>query len=556
MGDTMGDLVREGVVTSGRDRFVPWLAGAFLLIPWLWPFAPGPSSAVVPWLAGATCCIAAWVLAGSTFSRAALVAFAVLVPFAAWQAASPLEPAALGGAIMVVGLAAGVGAWAQRESQVRMLASVWCIAAVVSTVMALLQYFALTGSLTPWVSATDAGTAYANLRQRNQFASLTAIGFAVALWQVRRGVPLAYTLGLAVCFGIGNAASASRTGLVEFLGLAALAVLWPNRSRAQALVASAAIAAYALAAVALPWLLSLASDASGVSVWERVTGPEACGSRSILWSNIAHLIRERPLAGWGWGELDYAHLMTLYPGARFCDILDNAHDLPLHLAVELGLPVALFAAAAAAGCLLRARPWREAGSDRQLAWGVVAIVLMHSLLEYPLWYAPFQIALGLAIGMLWPRDSVLSLRAGQGLVAPVALVALLAYSSWDYVRVSQIYLAPEDRLAAYREDPLPQVRNSWLFREYAAFAELTITPLTRENAKWSYETAIAMLHYSPEPRVIEKAIESATMLGHTDVATMMLLRYRAAFPKEYAHWQKVRAGGGSGEDEPNAPESR
>ena len=28
--------------------------------------------------------------------------------------------------------------------------------------------------------------------------------------------------------------------------------------------------------------------------------------------------------------MDYAHFVTLYPGERFCDILDNAHNLPLH----------------------------------------------------------------------------------------------------------------------------------------------------------------------------------------------------------------------------------
>jgi hypothetical protein len=522
--------------------------GAFLAVPWLWPFAPGPSSAIVPWLAGASCVLAANAIAGASLGRAALIAFVIMVPLAAWQAASPLEPAALGGAIVVIALAAGVGAWAQRDSQLRVVADAWWIAAAISTAMALLQYFALSGALAPWVSGTEAGTAYANLRQRNQFASLTAIGLAVALWQVRRGRPLAFALPLAVWFGIGNAASASRTGLVEFLALSALVLAWPGRSRSQAIVASSAIAAYATAAVCLPWVLSVVSGVTSVSLWERVTGPEACGSRSILWSNIAHLIRERPVAGWGWGELDHAHFMTLYPGPRFCDILDNAHDLPLHLAVELGLPVAILAVVFAGVCLLRARPWREADSDRQLAWCVLAVVLMHSLLEYPLWYAPFQIALGLAIGILWPRDAI-ELRAGRGLALPVVLAAAIGYAAWDYLRVSQIYLAPEDRLASYREDPLPRIRGSWLFHEYAAFAELTITPLTRANAKWTYETALAMLHYSPEPRVAEKAIESATMLGDRAAAADLLARFRAAFPKEHARWLKVQAGTEAPEEE-------
>ena len=51
-----------------------------------------------------------------------------------------------------------------------------------------------------------------------------------------------------------------------------------------------------------------------------------------------------------------------------------------------------------------------------------------------------------------------------------------------------------------------------------------------------YELPGRMLHYSPEPRVIELAIESATMLGDEDEAVLHLARYRAAFPADYAKW--------------------
>ena len=50
--------------------------------------------------------------------------------------------------------------------------------------------------------------------------------------------------------------------------------------------------------------------------------------------------------------------------------------------------------------------------------------------------------------------------------------------------------------------------------------------------------ALELLHYSPEPRVIEQLIESAVMLGQDDGALFYLVRYRAAFPKEHARWAK------------------
>ena len=46
---------------------------------------------------------------------------------------------------------------------------------------------------------------------------------------------------------------------------------------------------------------------------------------------------------------------------------------------------------------------------------------------------------------------------------------------------------------------------------------------------------------SPEPRVIEKVIESAMMLGRDDEALRFLARYRAAFPLEHALWAEANS---------------
>ena len=86
--------------------------------------------------------------------------------------------------------------------------------------------------------------------------------------------------------------------------------------------------------------------------------PEA-HSRLLLWRNVIDLIARHPWAGWGWGELKFAHYSTLYAGPRFVEILDNAHNLPLHLAVELGIPAALLVCGGFGWLVLAARPWRE-----------------------------------------------------------------------------------------------------------------------------------------------------------------------------------------------------
>jgi hypothetical protein len=160
------------------------------------------------------------------------------------------------------------------------------------------------------------------------------------------------------------------------------------------------------------------------------------------------------------------------------------------------------------------------------------------MLEYPLWYSPFQIAFGLAIGIVWPREVIGARRVGVRMLAPGVLTIAVLYASFDYTRVMQIYLPAEERMAGYRDDPLSRIRQSWLFAEHAQFAELTLTPLTRANAQATFKLSGEMLHYSPEPRVIEKRIESALILGRMDVVREQVERYRAAFPKDHALWAR------------------
>lgn len=471
-----------------------------LALPWLWPFTFGPTAAVLPYL-----------------SSALLAALALLI----WPGPD-------------------------NGRTVQSVAWAWLAAALVSSVIALLQYFDLETPLFPWVNIAQPGQAFGNLRQPNQLATLLVMGLMALRW-LRTQQALAHKLAwvLAALQLVALAAAASRTGLVELAAVAVLALWWAWRSGARlwpvALGAVAALACFALAAVVLPWALQGSEGLAGRDLVERLQhGESTCGSRLILWSNVLDLIGQKPWTGWGWGELAYAHYITLYDGPRFCHILDNAHNLPLHLAVELGVPAAVLICGALFWLVWRGRPWAEADATRQLAWGVLLAIGLHSLVEYPLWYGPFQIAAALCVWMLCTTPA----RAAQAsarwrtlrwTVAGVMLAAV-AYAGWDYHRVSQIYLPVDERAARYQDDAMAHAQRSWLFAGVVRFAEVTTRPVTRENAAWMLPAALATLHDSPEPRVITKVIESATMLGQDDLALRHLARFRAAFAAQHRAW--------------------
>ena len=485
----------------------------FIALPWLNPFAFGPSPAVIPWLL--------------TMASLALVLL-----------------------------------WAGQVRLAELAPSAWLTAALISAVLGLLQYFGVSAAFDPWVNTTAVGEAFANLRQRNQFATLTSIGMASLLWWAARlqAQPAWHTdaqrrgrsallAAAAALLSFGNAASSSRTGTVQLLLLLALAFVWGcwRQSGPRRVLLSAALA-YGLAALLLPRLAGLDAHATGILV-RLQRGDPLCGSRLTLWSNVLHLIGQKPWFGWGWGELEYAHFITLYPGPRFCDILDNAHNLPLHLAVELGLPFTLLACSGAVWAVWRARPWCEQDATRQLAWTVMAVILLHSMLEYPLWYGPFQVAFGLSLWLLWrsrrtsvPPSSELRPAPWLAFATSAILLGGSGCAAWDYYRVSQIYMSPQQRAPAYRHNTLEKIGDSWLFENQVRFARLTTATLTRENARELHDLAQALLHFSSEPSVVEMLIESATVLGLDDEVRFYLPRYRAAFPDEHARWAQKIAG--------------
>ncbi|MGA8516437.1 MAG: Wzy polymerase domain-containing protein, partial [Burkholderiaceae bacterium] len=379
---------------------------------------------------------------------------------------------------------------------------------------------------------------------------------------------------------IGNGLSSSRTGGVQWLLIAALVWLWRGSLHKHVrILGFGALGIYALVVLAMPWFAQAVGNSS-TGLWGRAQADVAQGltgnSRLWLYSNVLELIAQKPWLGWGWRELAYAHYSTHFD-TRFVELLDNAHNLPLHLAVELGVPFALLFCGAVLWWIVRNAPWRETDPARQLAWGVLMLIGVHSMVEYPLWYGPFVMTLGLCIGLLQrprgasvatdtPRtpanraavpatsaDSELNQNYQQNMplvlaiwtraalkIIAFALLAATAYAAFDYHRISQIYLPIEERSAMYRDNALEQAQKSWLFQKQARFAELVITPVTQESAPRVLALALDMIHFSPEPRVIEALIESATMLQFDDTALFHLARYKEVYPKDYAAWSALK----------------
>jgi len=500
-----------------------WLSGMAIALAWLQPWAPPPAPSVpglvtawgmsgLLWL-GIHRWRPAWPAAASASS--CLTLLACLLGLSLWAIAWVpfVDRALIGGlwgSVLCIFVAYLVG---RQTDMVTPIAKSLVWVALACAVMGGVQYagWAQTpGDGFDWLHASPQRDAYANLRQRNQFGSLMALGLAAWLylqppsWQ---RIPLFHWLQLGL-LSLGAVISCSRAGAISWLALAALAAMGygKHRWRAQGsawLAPVVAVGLFVLLSAVLTTLAPLETQAEGLDV---------CESRLVLWRNALELSLQRPWTGWGWGEFDHAMATQPLTGTRFCGIVAHAHNLPLQLMVEWGWPIAWCLMACAGMWLWRRRPSLATSSSALLGWALLLPLTVHSLLEFPLWYGPFQMSLGLALGMVaGPAADSVSAKAQtatRGLA--VLLVAGAGWGAVDYLRVSQPYLPSHLRMPHAQKAPLVEADQTFWFRNAVDFIQLTTTGVLQEDQK---ALAERLMHYSPEPAV-SKYLQDAITQPH------------------------------------------
>ena len=291
---------------------------------------------------------------------------------------------------------------------------------------------------------------WGNLGQPNQLANYLVLGLASsAFLHATDKLPLRWAAPATLALAYVLSLTGSRSAWVYLAGLIALSgTFWAlDRSRAnRRLLALCSLAL--VACILLPWLDKLLLEPNMPTAASRLGSVEIVAEeRPRIWKAALLMFLDSPLLGIGFRQFGWHHfaLNAQMPEPRMLGFTDHAHNLPLHVLAEFGLVgfflLAGFAVLWIAGLVRQART-----PSHWWIWAIVLVLGVHSMLEYPLWYAFFLGIAAVVLGLGEPR--ALPLRLGQGgRAGRLLLVGLLALGWLVTGQLFGDYLVLENFLA-------------------------------------------------------------------------------------------------------------
>jgi len=418
--------------------------------------------------------------------------------------------------------------------------------AELNTLAGILQHYRWDTFLNPVITVKTSSAVYGNTAQPNHYANYLTLGlislgllyvrFNLRVWQVTMLVmPMLFVMVL----------SGSRSSWLYLLFTAGLAYLWQRRTpmlRPLFYYSLALLLGFGLMhlVVQMPWL----EGATGsVTTTERLFGDNASGGiRLHLWREAALIFAQYPLLGAGFGQFAWEHLQLAAElrNTNIAGLYNNAHNLVMQMAAEGGLSGLAVLLGTLALWL-----WQLRTAERDIyhwwGYGMMLVLGIHSLLEYPLWYLYFMGVAAVLLGMLDTTSYQLELRRlGRMSVAVMLLLGVL--SLWQ---VFQGYRRLENALAlrsmaSTERSVIPQVQNELmavyqyvLLRSYAEMFIASTMELSADHLQQKLELNERALRFIP---IAPAAYHQAWLLALSDRQVEAKVRLEQAiwaYPADY-----------------------
>lgn len=399
---------------------------------------------------------------------------------------------------------------------------------------------------------------FGHIGQRNQYAHYLMWGMIAGIYlfatERMRGVLfLLWTVWLSLMLAYAG----SRTVLLYVGAVALLGIVWHARVRtaisrkmmlSTLLACGLIVAGQFLLPYVSQWMAQLmhthGAVASGV---ERLTsnGDDMSSRRFAEMHKAWMVFRAHPLTGVGWSQFaaQSVALQTLpqFAASGFnSGLFTNAHNLVLQLLAEMGWVIT---AITVLGFLWVVWPFlsQRASIEGMLPMSCMAVTLIHSMLEYPLWYLYFLAMLiifcalaptpaksrGTTLPVFWR----LLMFAGLGVLGVMSLMSVVHYKEL----VSLYSPTNRESVDAPRIARLGEIlRTEPLYAFHALYSLDNYIEATPDNLAQKREWVDQLAAFRPYPDVLMKQAEMQSMMGEEPLAERTLAQALGSFPT-YAH---------------------
>ncbi|WHR56680.1 PglL family O-oligosaccharyltransferase [Acinetobacter haemolyticus] len=274
------------------------------------------------------------------------------------------------------------------------------IASIISVWIQLRQWLLFEGSI--WVvDMSPKGRPFANIAQPNQLSTLLIMGLMSILYlfekEILNKVSASFTT-LFLLFGV--ALTQSRTAWVFAICL----LIWlfikrkvPTRLKYSYLIL------WCCTFFSMCLCSSYLSEILGVTSVRDLAQRATTGLDRIgMWQQILIILKDAPLLGYGWGQLNVAQLSNTSDSIA-TPLFGYSHNLILDIlvwnGVLLGGAISLFILIFLVKIAINVKDRRSI-----IILAMVGAILVHSMFEYPFAYAYFLLPMGFLIGFLYAQQ--------------------------------------------------------------------------------------------------------------------------------------------------------
>jgi len=390
-----------------------------------------------------------------------------------------------------------------------------------------------------------------NLGQFNHYAAYVTLALAsVAYLYCRGNLQGALATVCAALFLVVLALAGSRSPWLYLGTFIVLALLLHRLQRDDASRRLAVFACWLLPGfISAQWLVTLPfmvpdegplMMTSGERLFQVASG---VGRRLQLWGEAWQMFLGAPVFGAGYGQFAWHHF--LYEASSGASagpwVYSHAHNIVLQLMAETGIAGALVIVGAALAWLAGLR---RVTFDPAWWWllSLLAVIGIHSLLEFPLWYAYFLGPAALLLGLGAQRPLAVRFPGAARAVVGLGIIAgwlnLIGVLS-PYREFERLVFSSEQRSppAAEEQDFARALANAHREPLLVPYVELAVVygiAPSKEKLTEKLELTTRAMHFAPVDVVVYRQALLLALAGSGEAARAQLERSLRVYPGERA----------------------